>query len=291
MASPEPHVDPGLIGRAYRAVEPLHSQVYFAPEHDEHLTVLGLEPGRMAYLAGRSAPMGAVAGGVVTATFFNFSPALIARHIPRAWGIATPEQVIAARLAAARASLTRLLGGSDAAAAPEIAELGGLLRQACADLSPEDRPLYAGHADLPWPDDPLLQLWHGASLLREYRGDGHLTALVHAGLNGIEALITHTASGRGFTEAAAKALRGWSDEEWAAACSSLAGRGLLDEAGLTEEGQLLRAHIEVQTDALSADPWLLLGPDRTARVVELGKALSRTVVGNGAFPREVFARA
>src|SRR4051812_14259703 len=184
MASADPsHLDPGVVGRAYRAVEPLHSQVYFAPEHDEQLTALGLEGGRMAYLAGRAAAMGAVAGGVVAATFFNFSPALIARHIPRAWGIAGPERVGAARAAAAHASLTRLLG--DKAKAPEIAELAGLLREACAGLTPEDRPLFAGHADLPWPDEPLDQLWHGATLLREYRGDGHLTALVHAGLNGI----------------------------------------------------------------------------------------------------------
>src|SRR4051812_32749244 len=111
MVAVEPHLDPGLIGRAFRAVEPLHSQVYFAPEHDEQLGVLGMEPGRMAYFAGRAAPMGAVAAGVVAATFFNFSPALVARHIPRAWGIASPEQIIAARFAAARASLTRLLGG------------------------------------------------------------------------------------------------------------------------------------------------------------------------------------
>jgi hypothetical protein len=199
--------------------------------------------------------------------------------------------VIAARFAAARASLTRLLGGPEAAAAPEIAELAGLLREACAALTPEGRPLYAGHADLPWPEEPLLQLWHGASLLREYRGDGHLAALVHAGLNGIEALITHTATGRGFRESAAKALRGWSEEEWAAACAALAGRGLLDDAGLTAEGQQLRAHLEVQTDALSADPWLLLGPERTARVVELAKGLTRRVVANGAFPRDLFAGA
>src|SRR3954462_926475 len=140
MASADPsHLDPGVVGRAYRAVEPLHSQVYFAPEHDEQLTALGLEGGRMAYLAGRAAAMGAVAGGVVAATFFNFSPALIARHIPRAWGIASPEQIIAARFAAARASLPRLLGGPEAAAAPEIAELGGLLREACGGLTPEDR--------------------------------------------------------------------------------------------------------------------------------------------------------
>jgi hypothetical protein len=286
---PTPVFDPALIGRAHRAIDPLHAHVYFAPETDERLAALGLRPGRMVYFAGRSAPMGAVGAGVVTATFYNFSPSLVAHMVPRAWTLASPEQVIAARLDAARASLTRLLG-EEAAASPEVAELAGLLRNACAALTPEGRPLYAGHADLPWPEEPLLQMWHGATLLREHRGDGHIAALLHAGLSGLEALITHSATGRGFTEAAAKATRGWKDEEWAATCAALAHRGLLDDAGLTAEGEALRARIEVHTDALAADPWLSLGAEATARVVELGKGLSRRITENGAFGQGIFGR-
>jgi hypothetical protein len=286
---PPPVFDPALIGRAHRAVDPLHFHIYFAPETDERLAALGLRPGRMVYFAGRSAPMGPVGAGVVTATFYNFSPSLVAHMIPRAWTLASPEQVVAARLDAARASLTRLLG-EDAGASPEVAELAALLRAACSALTPEGRPLYAGHADLPWPEEPLLQLWHGATLLREHRGDGHIAALLHAGLSGLEALITHSATGRGFTEAAAKATRGWKDEEWDAACAALADRGLLDGAGLTAEGAELRARIEMHTDALAADPWLSLGAEATARVVELGKEVSRRLTQSGAFGQGVFGR-
>jgi len=282
------HFDPALIGRAHRAVDPIHSQLYFAPEHDEHLSATGLRPGRMSYFAGRAAPMGAVGAGVVTATFYNFSPSLVAHMIPRAWTLASPERVLAARLDAARASLTRTLG--DAAGSEEVTELAGLLREACDGLTAEGRPLFAGHADLDWPEEPLLSLWHGATLLREHRGDGHVAVLLHAGLTGLEALITHSATGRGFTEPAAKATRGWKDEEWAAASAALAGRGLLDDAGLTAEGEDLRAHIEVQTDALAADPWLSLGPGKTARVVELGKGLSRRIAESGAFGQGIFGR-
>jgi hypothetical protein len=157
-------------------------------------------------------------------------------------------------------------------------------------LTPEGRALYAGHADLPWPEEPLLVLWHGATLLREHRGDGHVAALLHSGLSGIEALVTHTAMGRGFTPEAAKATRGWSEEEWADAVQALADRGLVDDAGLTEEGAELRARLEVHTDALSADPWLLLGPERTARVIEIAKGLSRTLVANGALSTSGLAR-
>src|SRR3954469_19029480 len=286
----QPALDPAAVARAHRAVEPLHSHLYFAPEHDERFTALGLRPGRMSYFAGRAAPMGSVGAGVVTATFYNFSPSLVSHMIPRAWTLATPEQVLAARLDAARASLTRLLGGPEAADAPEVRELAELLRETCDVLTPEGRPLYAAHADLPWPEEPLLVLWHGATLLREYRGDGHIATLLHAGLSGLEALITHTAPGRGFTEGAARTTRGWSEDEWAAGCAALADRGLLDDAGLTADGESLRARIESQTDALSADPWLLLGPERTTRVVELAKGLARTMVGNGAYPPGVLAR-
>jgi hypothetical protein len=291
MVSVDQHpsgLDPAAVARAHRAVEPLHAHMYFAPEHDETFSGLGLRPGRMSYFAGRAAPMGAVGAGVVTATFYNFAPGLVAHMIPRAWTLASPEQVVAARWDVARASLTRLLG-AEAAGSPEMTELAGLLREACAVLSPEGRPLYAGHADLAWPDEPLLQVWHGATLLREHRGDGHIAALLHADLNGLEALITHTATGRGFTLPAAKATRGWSDEEWAAESAALVERGLLDDDGLTAEGKDLRARIEAETDVLSADAWLLLGAERTARVTELGKGFARRLVAAGAFSGEVFA--
>ncbi|NEK59877.1 hypothetical protein GCU56_18645 [Geodermatophilus sabuli] len=286
---PAPALDPADVPRAHRAVEPLHSHLYFAPEQDQHLSAVGLRPGRMCYFAGRSAPMGAVGPGVVTATFANFAPAIVARHVPRAWTLADPERVVAARFAAARASLTRLLGGPDAVTAPEIAELADLLREACRVLTPEGRPIYAGQADLPWPEEPVLALWHGATLLREHRGDGHVGALLRHGLSGLEALVTHTVTGRGFTDAAAKATRGWSDEEWSTACARLAGRGLLDDGGLTAAGRELRAAVEAETDELAAAPWQHLGPERTARVMALGKALSARLVAAGAYPAGLFS--
>src|SRR5918912_3979885 len=125
MVSADQHpsgLDPALVARAHRAVEPLHSHMYFAPEHDAGFSALGLRPGRMSYFAGRAAPMGAVGAGVVTATFYNFSPSLVAHMIPRAWTLASPEQVVAARWEVTGKSLTRLLG-ADAGDSPEIAEL------------------------------------------------------------------------------------------------------------------------------------------------------------------------
>jgi hypothetical protein len=282
----QPSLDLRAVARTHRRLEPLHSHVYFAPETDEHLTAIGLRPGRMVYFAGRAAAMGAVGPGVVTATFGNFAPAIVARHVPRAWTLATPAEVLTARLSAARASLTRLLADPPAA---DVEELAVLLREACTVLSPEGRPLYAGHADQPWPEDPLLQVWHGVTLLREHRGDGHVLSLVRHGLSGLEALVTHTLTGRGFTEQAARATRGWSADEWAAAAAGLTDRGLVADGALTADGVALRAAVEQETDELSAAPFVHLGAERTERVADLGGRLSARLVANGAYPAGVFA--
>ena len=283
------HLGPDLrsVARTHRRLEPLHSHVYFAPETEQHLTAAGLRPGRMGYFAGRAAAMGAVGPGVVTATFYNFAPAIVARHLPRAWTLASPEQVLAARHEAARASLTRLLGDVPAA---DVAELADLLQQACTALTPEGRPLYAAHADLPWPGDPVLAVWHGVGLLREHRGDGHIASLVRHGLSGVEALVTHTLTGHGFSVTSAQLTRGWSDDEWAAALSALADRGLVADGALTADGVALRTAVEQETDALSAAPFAHLGAARTERVGELATALAGRLVANGAFPAGVFAR-
>jgi hypothetical protein len=276
-----------VAARAHRATDSLHSLVYFCPEGQEEYTAIGLRPGSMPYFASRSAPMGSVTAGVTTATFYNFNPMMVAKHIPRAWTLASPEEVVAARLRVANGALRRLLG--DAVAAPEVSELAELAREATRALAPEARALYAAHAGLEWPDEPHLVLWHAATLLREYRGDGHLAALLTAGLSGIEAIVTHVATGRGFTAESAKTLRGWSDEQWTAAQNALKERDHMDGDRLTAAGAALRGQIEDATDRMDVAAWRHLGEERTARLIELGKGLTRIVVANGAFPATVFA--
>lgn len=286
-------------GRLARGLEPLHSQVYFAAEAEPAYTAAGLEPGRMSYFAPRAAPMGAVGPSVVTATFYNFSPRLVAKSVPRAWELASPSDLLDVRFAVAEASLRRTLG-DDAVASPEMAEAAGLARTAAEAVTPDGRPLAAGHLDVPWPTAPHLVLWHALSILREHRGDGHIALLVEAGLSGLEALVTATATGTGFTVAFARGSRGWSAAEWNAAVAGLADRGLLqpaDTAGddavepvLTEEGTALRKRIENDTHHLGAAPWTALGTDGAARLGELGGAFVRTALANGAFLAEgVFA--
>jgi hypothetical protein len=277
-----------LAYQCHRSLDSLHAMVYFAPEAEERFTAAGLRPGRMGYFASRSAPMGLVEPGIVAATFYNFNPELIARYIPLAWTLASREKIIAARFDAADAALRRLLG--DAVSSPEVAEAATLAREATGGCAPDGRPLYAGHAELDWPSEPHLVLWHAVTLLREFRGDGHVAALVANGLSGLSALITHVATGKGFRPDAAKSLRGWSDEQWDAAVAGLRAHGILDQGGaLTDQGSELRRRVEDQTNAAATAPWRELGADKAGRLSELGRALSRQVVAAGAFPADLFA--
>ncbi|QMU70713.1 hypothetical protein [Streptacidiphilus sp. P02-A3a] len=275
--------------RCFRALNPLHTLIYFVPEAEEEYTAAGLRPGRMGYFASRSAALGAVGPGPVAATFFNFKPALVARHLPRAWTLATPEQVLAARLRAVDRALTRLLG-AEALADPAVAEAAELAGAAAAACTFEGRPLAAAHAELPVPEPAHLALWHAATVLREHRGDGHLAALMTAELDGLEALVTHTATGKGFKAEFARVSRDWSQEEWDAAVERLRARGLLDREGaLTEAGTELRRGIERQTARLAAGPYERLGEKDLERLAELTAPLATAVLANGAIPSGPFA--
>lgn len=274
-------LDPTVVRHAWRAAEPLHGLIYFAPEAHQRYADLGIGQ-RAGYFASRAAAMGPVGPGPVVASFFNFNPELVARALPGAWDRSTPAAVLAARVEAAGVALTRVLG--DAIHAPEMREAAGLARRAAesAAAHPEGRPLFAAHAALPWPDQPHLVLWHAQTILREFRGDGHVAALLLAGLTGLEALILHAASGEVPLHFLRRS-RGWSDEQWAAAVDLLRGRGLIegDEPVLSDNGRAQRAWIEAATDRLATPAYTVLGADGCIRFAELTRPMSRAVVEAG----------
>lgn len=275
-------MDPSVARRTWRSLEPVHGLIYFAPEATAAYGELGL-PAASGYFASRAAPMGAVTGEVVVATFYNFSPGFVLDAIPSAWSIASPEQILAARTAAAGDMLRRVLG--DLAEGPHVDEAADLAERAAASASEhvEGRPLFAGHAALEWPEDPLVRLWHAQSLLREFRGDGHIAALVLEGVSGLEALLLHGASGEVPGEAL-RATRQWSDDEWRAGLERLCVRGLLEHDGsFTDQGAALRQRIEDTTDRLAVAAYEPLGDEGCARLRELGRPLSRAIVQGGAF--------
>lgn len=282
---------PEQAGRTcHNVVNPFHSTHYFAPELAAELAKAGIENRSAGYFACRGAAMGAVGPGTVTATFYNFKHDLVATHVPQVWTVTTPQAVLDARLRAVDATLRRLLG-PEAVASPEMTEAAELALRAAEGCSRQARPLYAAHADLPVPDAPHLAYWHAATLLREHRGDGHLSALLDAGLDGLEALVTHTASGRGMSYQGVMATRGWSEEDWRAAQERLRGRGLLDAEGeLTEAGVQLRKDLERATDRLDQAPYAHLGAEGVARLTELATGFTTAVMEAGAFPAALFGK-
>jgi hypothetical protein len=278
-----------VAARLHRVLEPINAMINFTPELQESLTGIGLRPGRMPAFASRIAPLGAVTLGAVSGIFYTFNPELMGRFFPRAWTLASPEDIVAGRLVAVDASLRRLLG-PDLIAATELADAAALARQAAEGCFIVGRPMYAAQEALGWPAEPHLVLWHAATLLREFRGDGHVAVLVSRGIDAMTALITHTATGGGFAPSAAKSLRGWSDEQWAEGVEQVKRAGLLDTDGnLTQRGIDLREEIEDATNRLAERPWVTLGPEKAERLHDLAETFAKQIVAAGAFPEGIFA--
>ncbi|KAB8196325.1 hypothetical protein FH608_006065 [Nonomuraea phyllanthi] len=269
-----------LARQMWHQIEPVHATVYFSPQAFEEAAKLGydVESRWPSYFAWRAAPLGAAGPRLVTAISYSFSPAMISGFVPAIWATATPQQVLDARLRAVDHTLRAMFDGTD-----QLKEAAELAIRAAESADLTHRPLAAANLDLPWPDEPHLALWQAYTVLREHRGDGHLTALRAAGLDGCEALVSFAAVGA--APVANFAGRGWSDEEWEAARERLAGRGLVDADGTaTPAGQALRDQVERLTDELAAGPWQALGEAGAARLAELNRPLLGAVFESGLLP-------
>lgn len=234
-------------------LELVHGGVYFAPDARERFDAVGLRGFWMGYFASRSAAMGAVGPEVVTASFYVFNPAMVARALPDAWSRATPEAVLAARAELADDTLRRALG--DLASGPEVAEAAAIAAGLAESAPLAGRPLAAAHAAVPQPAEPLARLWWAATVLREHRGDGHVAALLTAGVGPCEALVLAAATGTYGPDGGAllRQSRQWSDDDWAAASDRLAERGwLTPDGGLTDAGRAGHQAVEDTTDRLAA---------------------------------------
>ncbi|MGW2959001.1 SCO6745 family protein [Streptomyces sp. NPDC001220] len=283
-------LEPRAGRRCHTLLNSLHATHFFSPELAEELAALGVTHPRAVNFAVRAAALGPVGPGTVTATFYNYKYELVARHVPAVWETASPGDVLAARARAVDTSMRRLLG-ADAVASAGMAEAARLALRATEACSRSGRPLYAAHADLPVPEEPHLAYWYAATLLREHRGDGHLAVLLAAGLDGLEAVVTHTATGKGMNPKWVLATRGWNQDDWDAAVRRLRDRGLLDTAGeLTEAGAALRAEIETETDRLDRAPYEHLEADGVARLTELAKGFAGAALAAGAFPADLVGK-
>jgi hypothetical protein len=259
----------------WRSIEAIHVPVYFAADAKAAYEAIGLKGYWMGYTASRSAALGTPPAPAVTALFHGFAPSIIERALPSAWERATPETILDARRLLARSALTPALGEADVA--PVARELG-LLTQG---IDFAGKGLAAAHFAVPKPEDPLDQLWHAATVIREYRGDCHIAILTAAGLNGVSANVLAAAAG--YVKPDQRLMCGWTEDEWQIAIDELTTRGWVDPAGeITPTGKAAREQIEDTTDRVCA-----AGLDREAtargitveaRLVELAKS----VVASGA---------
>jgi hypothetical protein len=245
----------GEARRLWQRFEPYHAVGYFAPETRDVFQRAGWSGFWMGYFATRAAPLGPVPPSLVTALFFGFAPRAVERALPEAWRRCGPERAWAVRLDLVDRALRRHLG--DRVAGDGISEAAELALEAAAAAPLEGRALAAATAAMPVPDEPHLALWHATTVLREHRGDGHVAALVAAGVGPCEAHVLSARAGLA-PEEALQQHRGWTAEEWADAARAVG-----------DCPAELRMEIEAATDAAAEAPWAALGRDRTDRLVEL----------------------
>jgi hypothetical protein len=207
--------------RLWHTLETLHAVTYFDPRCRAAATELGLKGFKMGYFAFRSAPLGAVGPEPVVALFAGFRPSMVARALPDAWGYASPPDCLEARRASAAAAL-RAIGADEAACATAAATL----EPVAAGLDLTGRPLAAANSALALADDPVACVWQLATTFREHRGDGHVAALVAAGLSGLEAHVLRSARPAGAPPDDLQAARGWNADEWDHAAAGLRSRGV-----------------------------------------------------------------
>ena len=275
--------------------EPVHAVIYFAPEARGAFEDAGLRGFWRGYFAGRAAPLGPTGPAVVTASFFNFAPAFVARAIPAVWDLISPEDALRIRLAGADAALRGLLAGREAEA--ELA--ANLLWQAIGELDFSGRVLAAANAALAVPggdlssgesssgeSSSLARLWQAATLLREHRGDGHFAALAAADIDGCEAVALRCCID--LRREDLQPVRGWTDEAWDNALAGLADRGWVGADGrLTSAGQAAHDAVENATDWAAARPWARLGADATAELAGVLTPLAKACAAVVPYPSPI----
>jgi hypothetical protein len=251
--------------RLYRLVEPIHLVTYFCDEPTDALMALGHRNYWDGYFAGRAAPLGRAPAEVVHAIFYNFADGEVSRHIPRIWHTAAPEDALAARERGSVTALRRIL--NDLADSPALARAAELAAKAATGAPTEGRVLYAALRRLPLPQEPVARLWHAATLLREHRGDGHIAALVAAGIGGTESHVLHALC-QGIPAEKFGRVRHLPAAQLAAVVDRMRARGLVDASGwLSDAGRQRKQRIESLTDNLAAPAYDSLTPNELDQLI------------------------
>jgi helix-turn-helix protein len=226
--------------------------VYFVPEALDGYKAAGLEDYASGYFGSRGASLGRPSGELVTAAFGVFNPAIVIPAVNKAWAATGPAALLDAREAGATAALRRMLGDVDVRPAVEI------LRPVMESMAFAGRALFSGLRSLPFPTDPIGQLWRVCDYVRERRGDNHIAAWVGAGCDPVEiGLLTELYWGRELGTYIV--TRGWSSDQIEAGIGQLREKGYVADGAFTDSGREYRRGIEAATDAMDADVCDALG--------------------------------
>src|SRR5689334_5385506 len=254
-----------MARRMFDLVEPVAAVPYTADEPNESMFALGFTNYWDTYFAGRAAPLGRVPAEVVDAVFYNFAPGEVARHIPGVWETTTPEAAIAARQEGCVKALRRILG--DLVDSPTFTRAADLMVRAGTSAPVEGRPLYAALRALPVPDEVVARAFHGASLLREHRGDGHIAALMVEGVGGLEAHVL-LALDMGLPADKFGRIHHLPAAQLGAVIDGMRHRDLIGADGwLSERGRAVKQRVEALTDSLAARPYEYLEPEELDELV------------------------
>jgi hypothetical protein len=269
-------------GRSLRdAIEPIATICFWSEPAYDAYAAKGLDF-LAGYVWGRASALGEPEAPVVASAFGVFEPGLVATLYDAGRTACSLADVRSAKESGAVAALRHVLGDVD------VGPVLAVLRRAAAAANPTGRALHAGWTALPWPADPLGQLWHACSILREHRGDGHVAAYVAAGLSGLEANLL-TEARVGWEPLSYTGSRGWAPEAMKQAAEDLVSRGLFDGNTLTPAGRELRDEIERTTDRL-VDPVIrAAGPELGEAVARLDE-WSRLITEAGWFPPDPYKR-
>jgi hypothetical protein len=155
-------------------------------------------------------------------------------------------------------ALRRILG--DLADTPAFVRAAELLTTAGISAPLDGRPMYAALRTLPIPEEPVARMFHAASLLREHRGDGHISALMAAGIGGLESHVL-AALDLGMPAEKFGRIHHLPGAQLAALVDGMRARGLVaDDGGFTQLGRETKQRIEDLTDDLAAAPYAVLDP-------------------------------
>jgi hypothetical protein len=290
VASPEgivpAPVAAGSPARRLRdAVEAIAMHAVWSRRTNERLAALGFEF-LTAYVAGRAADLGEPDAGVVVSSFAVFEPGMLTATYEQARATCDRATMLTARTEATVESLREVLAGAPTS---DVADVADRLAAAVTAADPTGRPLFAGLANQPWPDDPVGRLWRACDLVREHRGDSHVAASVAAGVDPI-AMNVLTELWVGMPLGSYSATRGWTPEQLAATADRLRHEGLLDGDQLSRRGEVWRDGLEATTDAHERSIVAALGDGFDDLVTRLD-GWSARCVDAGAFPPDVFKRA